>query len=134
SGGTTVNRNPVRWARLDHGDWLLVGDTMFGVRYQAGAAPELAPASSEPPDTVPLAELPSIESELALAKAQAEAEQARARIAELERELTDTAAARAKAEQELGAGQEGLEQSLAEARAEAERLRSELEAAREGPE
>jgi predicted component of type VI protein secretion system len=64
SGGVTVNREPVRWGRLGHGDRLLVGDTLLSVRYDPapGPAPPPEPEAAAPAVPAPAA-LPAGETE-----------------------------------------------------------------------
>src|SRR5581483_4640492 len=94
----SVNRTPVRWARLGHGDELLVGDTLFAVRYDPAPGPAVPPT----PGVAALAETPAagpapfeagqLQSELDAARAEAEA--LRSRVAELERSAAELAETR----------------------------------------
>jgi pSer/pThr/pTyr-binding forkhead associated (FHA) protein len=122
SGGTSVNRAPVRWVRLGHGDELLVGDTLFGVRYDRPPGPAVPPD----PEAVAVSELlgeagPSEADQLRaeLETARAEAEALRGQVVELKRSAAGLAEAR-----------EALEKFTGE-RADAEqRWQAELDAAR----
>jgi pSer/pThr/pTyr-binding forkhead associated (FHA) protein len=134
SGGSSVNRTPVRYARLDHGDELLVGDTLFGVRYESGSSPALpttaAVAAPTPVEPVAAEADPRGEE---LAAARAEAEVLRAELdavrGQLDQARADVEAARTVPP--AADPSDALRAELEAARAEAERLRAEFERERE---
>jgi pSer/pThr/pTyr-binding forkhead associated (FHA) protein len=132
TGGTAVNKEPVRWARLAHGDELLVGDTLLVVRYDPAPGPVVAPVVGQGAEPAAPDESARIQGELESARAETAA--LTARVAELESSAAELAGVReardqADAERQRWHGEvEAAQARAATACGEAEQARAELDA------